>query len=252
MKKKTTQRRTACLASIALLMLAGETANAALITIEPDDYAPGTDLSHIVAGVTLESLYQAGNSGNRWNPVVSPIYAGTSYSHAPTGDQMFATQLLPTGYGLGDARYADGCHRITLPSGISGYCNQGFSVLSARFESGTSFVSLDGVWTADPVWLYAYNSAGELVASCFGPNEPNNPGCYTAGLVTPGWNNGTVSVYSAASDIAWIIASSDNGAGGVDRLVFESPASVPEPATFGMLLAGVAGGFIARRKKRAS
>lgn len=263
MKKKATQRRTACLASVALLMLAGGTANAALITIEPDDYAPGTDLSHIVAGVTLESLYQQGFSGtNTYNPVVNALYAGipcngggwTNCEVAATGDQMFASSPTSGGWEYLDAFYANDC--ISRGGAPAYGCVQGFSVVSARFDGGTSFVSFDAVWRSDPLWVYAYNSAGQLVASCFGPNEPTNPSCYTATGFHPdnhNWSTGTMTVASAAGDIAWVIAGGDNGGSGVDRLVFESSAaSVPEPATLGMLLAGVAGGFIARRKKRAS
>jgi hypothetical protein len=260
MKKKATQRRAACFASIAL-MLAGGTANAALITIEPDDYAPGTDLSHIVPGLTLESLYQASSSGNTYNPVVTPLYAGipcngggwTNCEVAATGDQMFASSPTSGGWEYLDAFYANDC--ISRGGSPAAGCVQGFSVVSAHFEGGTSFVSFDAIWKSDPLWIYAYNSAGQLVASCFGPNEPTNPSCYTAGGFHPdnqNWLTGTMSVASAAGDIAWVIAGGDNGGSGVDRLVFESPASVPEPATLGMLLAGVAGGFIAKRKKRAS
>jgi hypothetical protein len=240
----------------ALLTLMGSAAHADLITIDPDDYAPGTDLSHVVEGVILERLSQHG-VGNRYTPTVSAIYAGVPCrtagatqpcTVAPTGDQMFAaTPTSSGGSAFYDSWYANDCiTRGTRPSGASG-CVTGYNVLSVRFEAGTSFVSIDGMWTSDMQYLYAYNAAGELVASCLGA-----PTCMTRAAAGGSYFTGTSSVYRAEADIAWIIAGGDNGVAGLDRLIFEAPASVPEPATLGLLLAGLAGGLVTRRKKQAS
>ena len=223
-------RRAGHAAAVSLLTLLGANALATPTVIEPDDYAAGTDLSYVVPGVVLETLYQPGGGGNRWNPVVGPVYSGLPCGTAgalkpctvaPTGVQLFATAAAHSGYEWKNSIYADGCHRIVTGSGTSGYCNTGFNVLSVRFASGVSSVSLDGVWVSDPVWIYAYNSAGQLIASCRGPNEATNPSCYTPISDTSWWDTGTVTVSSAAADIAWIIAGSDNGVAGIDRLVFE-------------------------------
>lgn len=242
--------------SAALLTVMGSAAHADLITIDPDDYAPGTDLSHVVEGVTLERLSQKG-VGNRYTPTVSAIYAGVPCrtagatqpcTVAPTGDQMFAGSPTSSGgSAFFDAFYANDCITNGQTTRGTWGCVQGYNVLSAHFENGTSFVSIDGMWTSDMQYLYAYNAAGELVASCLGTSD-----CMTRAAAGGSYFTGTSSVYRAEADIAWIIAGGDNGVAGLDRLIFEAPASVPEPATLGLLLAGLAGGLVTRRKKQAS
>jgi hypothetical protein len=63
-------------------------------------------------------------------------------------------------------------------------------------------------------------------------------------------NNGSLSAGQPLAATRRYIAGSDNGVAGIDRMTFESTAtSVPEPATLGLLLAGLAGGLIARRAR---
>jgi len=139
---------------------------------------------------------------------------------------MFAASPASSGYEWFNSFYADGCHRIKNSSGQSGYCPYGFVVLSVTFDTPTSFVSFETTWTSDPVWIYAYNSAGELVTSCKATVDCKNQWSSQTG--TPGSRNfATVWVASAASDIAWVIAGSDNGIAGIDRMTFESASFEP-------------------------
>lgn len=252
---RASRRRAGTFLGAAAVLLMSGAANATLIVIEPDDFASGTDISNLTPGVTLATWTQATNASNRFTPIVSAVYSTTGCGHhsvscAPTGTSMFSANSGSQGYGWGGAFYGDGCHRLRNASGTSGYCVQGFQVFTATFDTPTSFVSFETTWQSDPVWVYAYNTAGELIMSCKGINEAVNPGCYTSTGVQLPYYSGTVSVYSALGDIAWILAGSDNGNAGIDRMTFESGVSVPEPATLGLMLTGLLGGVIGKRRRR--
>lgn len=124
---------------VAVLSICVPTASALTVTVEPDDFADGTDISELIPGITLSAV---GGYGNLDGSVyVSPD------GLASTGTSVFANNLsFERQWYLDDTR--------------------GFA-LRADFASPADFVTIDiiGDDNSDVGTLIAYNAAGELVGS---------------------------------------------------------------------------------------
>ena len=80
--------------ALALVLLLGVSfgANATLVTIDPDDYALGADLSHAGPGVTLQMLSQ--NGITYYNPAVSSVIAADCLrSSVRCGDPDYTSEF---------------------------------------------------------------------------------------------------------------------------------------------------------------
>ncbi|HEX7116714.1 MAG TPA: PEP-CTERM sorting domain-containing protein [Steroidobacter sp.] len=133
---------------IALALLLALPAHATIITVDAGDYAPGTDVSHLLPGLTLTSFHQS--SGNvPFSPTAQPVLIGE-------------LEGLPTFGGFhGDVRFAAGCY-------LNGFCSQPFSFLQLDFEFDTDYVRVTSVRQSVPAGLIAFDRAGNIVGVDFG------------------------------------------------------------------------------------
>lgn len=164
-------------------------ARAARVTIDPDDFPIGSDISLAFPGVTLSAF----GSGELNGPNVStPQVFSRSSPHASTGNRVF---------------------------GNSSYSNLWFSdsaEFRADFAKPAKFVSLDLIADDgfDPSMILAYAESGALLA------EATVSGAAGVGVAQ------TASIDRPSADIAYVIATNPADFLGqqflIDRLVFES------------------------------
>jgi hypothetical protein len=193
------------------LTLSTSIANAILITVDPDDFADGTDISNAFSGITLSAI----DGGN--NVILTSSVFSQASSLASTGTQVFGH---------------DGIFTQTWANGLVGD-------LRIDFLQATDFVSIDIIANngSDPGFLEAYDSSGTLLDSFV-----------TQGDLGSGTSE-TASISSASANIAYVIASGLSGNDvGLDNLTYNS-ATVPEPTVLALLSFGLLGIGIAKRKK---
>lgn len=196
-------------------LFAAGAAQAAPITIDPDDFADGAVIT--AAGVTIKTA--AGGdvySVTGGNPSTGTRVFGNCATCITSWDGMFPA---PNPY---DVNFLD------FPP----------SVLRVDFASGAGFVSIDVIPddTIDPAILAAYDAGGNLVAvDSFDDTTQPAPG--------------TARTLSVSGAIAFIVV---GGAFGdtvdLDRLVYDTARAVPEPAMAALLGLGALG-LIARRRR---
>ena len=186
-------------------------ANAILITVDPDDFADGTDISNVFSGISLSAI----DGGNNIL-LTNSVFSQTS-SLASTGTQVFGH---------------DGIFTQTWAQGL-------VADLRIDFIQATDFVSLDIIANNgfDPGFLEAYDSTGTLLGSF------TTQGNLGSGIPE------TATISSGSANIAYVIASGLGGNDvALDNLIFNS-ATVPEPTVLALLSFGLLGVGIARRKK---
>jgi len=185
-------------------------ANAILITVDPDDFVDGTDISNAFSGITLSAIDGGSNV-----IATTSVYSQTSLL-ASTGSQVFGH---------------DGIFVETWANGLVGD-------LRIDFMQATDFVSLDIIANNgfDPGFLEAYDSTGTLLGSFT-----------TLGNLGSGTSE-TASISSSSANISYVIASGLSGNDvALDNLIYNS-ATVPEPSVIALLGLGLLGISVARRK----
>lgn len=186
-------------------------AQAMTVTIEPDDYAVGTDLSNISPYVTLQRMSRSGSVLTYDGPVLSTLVS--SGPAAPTGDQTFGS-------------YADG---FSMGTALGLFFHEDVSNVSLLANNIYPF----GVST---YWA-AFDSLGAKLAEGFAGTG-----------VTPG-DNYAVNI-NVANMASVIIGAADGSATSrLDALSFDvadREVAVPEPSGLMLLGAGVLGMSMAR------
>lgn len=181
------RRSAACCAL--LCAFGAQVARAARITIDPDGYAVGADISHAFPEVTFSAF----GSGELNGPDVStPQVFARHSTFASTGNRVF---------------------------GNSSYSHLWFSdsaEFRVDFARRTNFVSLDLIADDDfdPSALFAYDSTGQLLV------EAAVSGMAGVGIPE------TATISRSQADIAYVVATNPTGMAGqqflIDRLVYES------------------------------
>jgi hypothetical protein len=186
-------------------------AQAMTVTIEPDDYAAGTDLSNISPYVTLQKMSRSGSVLTYDGPVLSTLVS--SGPAAPTGDRTFGS-------------YADG---YTMGTALGLFFHEEVTNLSLLANNTYPF----GVST---YWA-AFDSLGVKLAEG-----------YAGSGVTPG-DNFAVNINVANMASVIIGASDGSNSSRLDALSFDiadREVAVPEPSGLMLLAAGALGMLLAR------
>lgn len=205
-------------------------AEALLITIEPDAFVSGTNMTSLFDGVALNSYSVTRTAGDV--PTYGSVYATSDLAHyeAPTGTKIFAHD---TG-----SVWQNGSEALSC---LFGPCTRsatihGFHVMVVRFDSPTNFFDISTVWFSDPANIFALDASNNFLGSCTG----FTPSCSGIGSIsshTPGGINITTlqmgHLDGNRSIQTIVVGGMSAGSAGLDRLSY---ASVPEPSSL-MLLA---------------
>jgi len=211
--RKTKAVMAAIAATVALTASASmipSVSEASIITIDPDDYQEGKDLSDVSSFVSLNWL--GGSEGFR------PAVVRTSFF---SGDQVFGT------FELGWTDCVDR-YECAMGFGMAFRESPHWVSLSIRF---TNLVLSD----LSSIGWFAFDASGDLLASDFINPYGSQPGQYYALNVTvPNMH----SLVLGGADYP--------SAGDFDRLSFA--VGVPEPSTLALSCLGLAGFLVLRRQ----
>ncbi|CUQ67898.1 exported protein of unknown function [Candidatus Nitrospira inopinata] len=237
--------------------LFGAPAEALLIIVEPDAFRPGTNLTNLFSGVTLNS-YSLDRNSPDGIPVYGSVYAtnvlGRWSGAAPTGTQMFAhdqqqiagTENTATQWLNGpEARSCWVAGGVCSPSVRN---DGGFRAMIIRFESPTNFFDIQTVWLSDPANIFAFDALNNQVGSCTGFDLSCNGIGSRSSFTYSSTNFTTLQMGSMDGDrlIQTIIIGGVSGTVGLDAMRY---ASVPEPSSILLLGAGLMMFFILSRKR---
>lgn len=191
------------------------TAQAAPITIDPDDFADGTDISTAFAGVTLSTVF------------------ATGFFDAPSS--------IGSVFAVADGDASTGANAFGQSATNSTWGNGSFEFLRVDFASAVSSVSLD---------FFANDSQdSNPILLAFDVNGNQIDSATFAGNVAQG-SPLTLSVFG---QISYIFASWDElnrrENGGLDHLVYSADAPVPLPAAALLFGTALAAGTRLRRRK---
>jgi hypothetical protein len=231
-------------------------ATADIITIEPDNFAAGANLTAATDGVLL---WTARVTGLATDPLLlSAVYAQHSAAcadgdlstqcFAATGTQAFSPFSAPEGTLLGwsSDRHPAACfgqlNNPEFPGPNACVSFVGFTALLIELSLPTSFVEIAGAWNADFLELRALDADFNLLSL---------PQTLTIDPRLPGYaNTGTVVMTSASANMRYVFAGSTEGGIALDRLSFEQ--QVPEPSTLLLTIAGFAGLYRHLRRRTRS
>jgi hypothetical protein len=225
-----------------------------VMTIDPNDYVTGTDISTATPGVTLDYIQVAGdlNSGPLFRPaVLGPIYS----TSCPSGAVDYYTCVNPFGnnvFGHAPSNqpafvFYSGCGSgfgaTYVPNGGESNCDTaGFR---ADFSTATDSVSIIapncGSSNCDQVVLAAYDASFNEIGLC--ALEVNRCGT----LVSPGVYDLTIN--TGASPIAHVVV--DGAFEGLDKFSFTTTVPEIDPTSAASGLTLLLGGLLVLRGRRA-
>ena len=277
MKFRLVTLRTFVAVAVALLTTTASV-HAYVVTIDPDEYGAGTNLSNVAPGATL-SLFTNREEG--WLPGAvrkESVYAVTSsYPSAPTGSLVFGGNP----YGSRSTYFynvLDGAPCISV-----GTCSSElFSVLRVDFERSTDYVEFWSGWDSnspDGAFFVAFDRNNTRLVTCYGGGagvsdrqigdaaawtlygagresvcgslidirnrEDTGDGRYIADMYY------SFALSRPQDDIAYVLwgaAAYDWSPNVVDRLSYRV-RNVPEPGTLALLSLGLAGLGVSRRRR---
>ena len=231
----------------ALLALWAAPSYAALITIDPDDYAAGTALTGISPHVTIDTtgggtVYAAPIAGT--GRVLPPDIADTG----PFGERVFSRQADRNSEWL---TFPDDAGVSTDPYDPAEWAKDP-NALRLTFTESVSSISLLGLELFDdagsgddPLRWWIYDSAGALLFTGF---EDTIPGDGSLGVNSEfGFNYYFWNLDFSNPDIRTVIIGGETEPTTLDRLTFKT-ASIPEPGTLLLLSTSLLGLAYFRRK----
>ena len=213
----------------------------ALITIDPNNFAPGQNISHATTGAELRALYVVPNPalpgfnmaqenfGTYAQSVQSACIIFGTLPCSPIGSNVLgyspvSTPSAPIGWGeanravlclLGDCLYLQ-----STPS------------LRINFDTPTNSVTALAPWFLGDggiIYTFAFDSAGQLVDLCYGfPGQDIGvPGCTTtlySGTTFAGWVRYTMS--HPNPDISFVVIGGAANDRPIAQVQFNSPVSL--------------------------
>jgi hypothetical protein len=219
-----------------LLCLSSVAAHASLITIDPENYAPGTNISHQFPGVTLSTIV-TGNGA----VVRQDVFSVTCGSHPlcpGVGSNIFGYE---SGTSLHGGFYSEASAAVNcLGAQPSEWCtryNQQF--LDIRFDNPTDYVAVESAHFSDWPMFWAFDALGNLL-------QVDEERIFTAPW--PNNNFETTILTATIPNISRLVVSGSLGTVRLDSITY---ASVPEPGTFGLLALGMFGVLMMSRRRAA-
>jgi hypothetical protein len=202
---------TIVVAALVIMLVGASTTKAVVVTIDPDDFSNGTDISNAFPGVTLSAVgSMAGLNGI--------VYSRTAPAHASTGTNVFGNSLSGTD---SDGNLWNECWKRNNVR------------LRADFDNLANYVTIDIISNdigTDCGALEVYDSDDNLLS--WAEIHKLEPGIVF-----------TAEINRSSFDIAYIIATGIEG----DTVALDKLAYVPEPATALLLCLGSLA-FLPRRK----
>lgn len=201
---------------VMLTVLAGaREGHGALVTVEPDAFAIGTNLRTAVEGVTLSVVGTEGAITSRPVLVRSGFDGNLGRNLATTGSMVFGQPI-----------------DFSLPLQTGQHWDEGtFGLLRADFDQPTDFVQVDLVYGDDTIALLkAFDADNNLLAEVIESGDGRTADAFD-----------TASISRVVPDIAYVLAGGvSREATFLDNLQFNRTA-VPEPGSFALLVAGLVG-----------
>jgi hypothetical protein len=238
----------------ALCLTTPALASAGMITIDPDDYLAGTDLSLVSSLVTLSTsggtaVYASGVYPRLGSPQPSEVT-----DTGPLGKHVFSRWnadntewwAWPDYYGLDVSVFDPAVWAIDPDALVISFTNpvDYASLLAAEIIGDAS-----GAATDDPVRWWVYDSTDHLIMSSY----VDDPAGVIAYLGTEDWGDGPMPAYPvwraefSHPDIRRIVIGGESEPTTLDRLQFRT-IDVPEPATGILFLTAVLAGTALRRR----
>jgi hypothetical protein len=220
----------------------------AFITIDPNNFAPGQNVSNATTGARLRAVTAVLNPDPNPPPAFTYVlqYSPSVFAQSVTAGCMFegipcaatgnlefgwdATLPLPSTQPIvwGSGQSAAAC--------LTSFCDStsafglDHAALRIDFSVPTDHVnSLILYVEGDGGWMEAFNSAGQSLGHCtaFPPGEP--AGCVTAVFNSPLGNGGwfLYTLTRSAADISYVfIGAADHDLRAISRVQFDSPVSL--------------------------
>jgi hypothetical protein len=219
---------------VSLLLGVPSVANASFITIDPNDYPFGTDLSTMFEGATLSKITNRPNTDGMdgkttFQPIASAAYAVPSY-HLLDGLAIGSQGISIDDY--------ESCRSASLYGGSSWACGS-YDVLDVSFQEPTNIIQVDGAFFSDGPQLLAYDPAGNRITFAAGELSASY-------APISDWSTGfSFSIHRQQSDIARVVFGGRDGNATASKITYNK---VPAPSTLLMLSVGAL--FLLRVRKR--
>lgn len=238
-------KRPTALVVLAVLMSSPSLAN--VITISAQDYAYGTNISSIGSGLTISALEYTESADGTYATTRSDVYADPSVAMEGNTVPGYQTEGKGAFYSAsGRYFFGDLSDFYDCRDGGSG-CGY-HAALELLFERPIDFLLLGAFDSADPLGLVAFNSAGELLASCSLITGARD-GCGWANL-----SDGSNQVWLTGNglDIARVLVGAAFYQSSVNLISYRfadaDGANVPAPSATALLVLGLAGLALRRRR----
>jgi hypothetical protein len=245
-----------------LAVLASSDARAVFITLDPDDFVAGTNVSTASSLVSLETFRS--QSDTSYVPTFSSVFVeecagGTGPGCASTT----GTKVFGDGFGGIDQWGAFGG---SISQGVSCFaslglgvadplCNNhglysGFNLMLMTFSDPTEAVQISGAYYAeDSTYLYGLDDSFNLVgvmSQFFHDERCSELGAYC--------DSSTVSLTSQSANIRYVLAGGWSNGTSLDDLKFDvqDTTRVPEPGALALFAFGLGAMAFARRRRVSS
>lgn len=136
------------LCALALLIVSSSAAHAGIITINPNAYPLGTDLSTMFDGARLAVVSQ--NGGSTFAPIASPALVSPAWAAASGVNGIGGVLWQGNGY--------EGCRTQLIFS-----CRDDYRLLEVTFDRPTDYIRVVTSYYSDAAEMYLYDVAGHLI-----------------------------------------------------------------------------------------